>query len=63
MATGEKVCKNCKRFVTGDKCPVCNLNQFSRTFKGVIYVNDPTNSEVCELLGFKVPGKYALWVK
>ena len=59
----QKVCRKCKRIVIEDKCPVCNVAEFSRTWKGVILVNDPKGSQIAELLGIKVPGKYALWVK
>lgn len=59
----EKVCRKCKLIVKGPKCPACGANDFTRTWKGVIMVNNPEGSEVCELLGLKAPGRYALWVK
>ena len=59
----DKVCRNCKIFVKGNVCPVCNQANFSRTWKGIIIVNDPADSEVAQLLGIKVPGKYCLWCK
>ena len=31
-------------------CPVCNTASFSRTWKGVVVVNDPAASEVAKLL-------------
>jgi len=61
--TGEKVCRTCKRFVKGNVCPVCNKAEFSRTWKGILIVNDPVDSEVAKTIGITVPGKYALWVK
>ncbi len=63
MAEREKVCRHCKRFVAGDKCPVCGLNDFTRTWKGVVVVVDPNESEIAKLLGINAPGKYAIWVK
>ncbi|NIO19419.1 MAG: hypothetical protein GTN76_01390 [Candidatus Aenigmarchaeota archaeon] len=63
MVERGKVCKHCKRFVTVDKCPACNTKDFTRTWKGVIIVNDPENSEIAKLLGISAPGKYAIWVK
>ncbi|MFH1978154.1 MAG: transcription elongation factor subunit Spt4 [Candidatus Aenigmatarchaeota archaeon] len=63
MTTKEKVCRNCKRFVNSSKCPVCNQSNFSRSWKGVIYVNDPNSSEVAKLLGINAPGKYCLWTR
>jgi DNA-directed RNA polymerase subunit E" len=59
----DKVCRNCKRFVEDSKCPVCSQSNFSRSWKGTVVVNDPNGSEIAELLGIKVPGKYTLWVK
>lgn len=63
MAVKEKVCRNCKRFVRDSVCPVCSQSNFSRTWKGMIFVNDPNNSDIAKLLNITVPGKYALWVK
>ena len=59
----QKVCRKCKRIVLGSKCPVCGVAEFSRTWKGVVLVNDPKGSEIAQLLELSVPGKYALWVK
>jgi DNA-directed RNA polymerase subunit E" len=59
----DKVCRNCKRFVTGTACPACRTANFTRTWKGILIVNDPNGSEVAQLLGISAPGKYALWVK
>ncbi len=63
-----KVCKNCKIFVKDrkgqvDKCPICGMSSFSRTWKGIVYIKDPQESEVAKLLGFTMPGKYCIWVK
>jgi len=63
MATKEKVCKNCKIFVSDSKCPVCGESNFSRSWKGLMFINDPQTSEVAQLLGIKAPGKYAMWVR
>ena len=62
-ASGDKACRNCKLFVKGGVCPICNQSNFSRSWKGVIIVNDPTESEVAQLLEIKTPGRYCLWVK
>ena len=50
-------------FVKGDVCPLCNQANFSRSWKGVILVVDPNESEIAKLLELKAPGKYCLWVK
>jgi len=59
----EKVCRNCKRFVLGDECPICKGKSFSRSWKGVVLVIDPAESEIAHAMGIKVPGKYCVWVK
>ncbi len=63
MAVKDKVCRACKRFVAGSKCPICNQSNFSRSWKGLVVINNPAESEVAQLLGINAPGKYCLWVK
>ncbi|UCC91682.1 MAG: hypothetical protein JSV39_00185 [Candidatus Aenigmatarchaeota archaeon] len=63
MVEKEKVCKHCRRFVLEEKCPACGTKDFTKTWKGVIVINDPNESEIAVLLGITAPGKYALWVK
>ncbi len=63
MAVKDKVCRSCKRFVQGSKCPVCNQSNFSRSWKGLVVINSPQESEVAKLLDINHPGKYCLWVK
>ena len=63
MASREKVCRNCKRFVRGSVCPVCSQSSFSRSWKGIVYINDPSGSEIAKSMDLKVPGKYTVWVK
>jgi DNA-directed RNA polymerase subunit E" len=63
MVDREVVCKHCRRFVIGDTCPACNTKDFTKTWKGVVVINDPEGSEIAKLLEINAPGKYALWVK
>lgn len=65
MTGKDKVCRHCKLFVEGNttKCPICDKAEFSRTWKGVVFINDPANSEVAKIMDIKAPGKYCLWVK
>jgi len=63
MTVKEKVCRNCKRFVRESVCPVCRQSNFSRSWKGVVLINDPNGSEIAGALGITVPGRYCLWVK
>lgn len=62
MADKGKVCKNCKRIVSESKCPVCNLSNFSRTWKGLVIINDP-NSDIGKMVGATSPGKFCLWAR
>lgn len=63
MSEKEKVCKHCKRFVKDSKCPACGTSDFSKTWKGILVIKDPKESEIAQFLGIKAPGKYAFWVK
>lgn len=63
MASKEKVCRDCKRFVKGNVCPICRQSNFSRSWKGIVVVIDPEGSEIAQNLGIKAPGKYAIWVR
>ncbi len=63
MAQRDKVCKNCRLFVEGSVCPICKQSQFSRSWKGIVIINDPKESEVAKVMGITMPGRYAIWVK
>lgn len=63
MAARDKVCRNCRLFVKGTSCPLCNQANFSRTWKGLIVVANPQESAVAKELGIAAPGRYCLWVK
>jgi DNA-directed RNA polymerase subunit E" len=63
MVEKEKVCKLCKRFVEDEECPACRAKEFTKTWKGIVIVNDPNESEIAKLLGITAPGRYAIWVK
>jgi len=56
----EKACKQCRRIVEGEICPVCKDSQLTATWKGLIIIVDPENSEIAKKLNIKIPGKYAL---
>ena len=63
MTVKEKVCRNCRLFVQGSVCPICKQSQFSRSWKGLVVINDPNNSEIAKVMGLTVPGQSAMWVK
>jgi len=58
--TKGKICKKCKIFVEGDKCPLCQGNQFTENWKGKIIVLNPEQSEIARKLDIKQKGSYAI---
>lgn len=63
MGQKDKVCKNCKLFVEGSDCPLCRQANFSRSWKGLLVINDPADSQLAAAMSIKAPGKYCVWVK
>ena len=61
--TKKKVCKKCKLFVEGDKCPICNGTSFSTNWKGRISIIDPKRSFIAKVMGFEHKGEYAIKVR
>lgn len=58
-----KVCKRCKLFVTGNKCPLCNDNQFSENWKGRLFIFNAEKSEIAKHINAKAKGEYAIKVR
>jgi len=63
MAERGKVCRSCRLFVDGNSCPLCNGTNFSRSWKGMVIIKNPAESEIAKTLGITTKGKYCLWVK
>lgn len=63
MKIKEKACLNCKVVYEGDKCPICNENIFTESFKGKVYINDPENSEVAKNMKINNKGMFAIKTK
>ena len=59
----KKACNQCKLMVIGDKCPLCQGNDFSENWKGRIYIFDAEHSEIAKKLAMKVKGEYAIKTK
>ncbi len=59
----KKVCKKCKIFVKGDKCPICKGNQFTTIWQGRINILDANKSMIAEKVGIKEKGEYAIKVR
>lgn len=58
-----KVCRKCKIFVTGAKCPLCSNNQFSENWKGRVFIVDAEKSEIAKHIGVTAKGEYAIKVR
>ncbi len=58
----EKACRNCKRLVKGNVCPICKSSDLTMNWRGIIVVLD-TNSEIAKEAKITSPGKYAVRVK
>ncbi|MBT3691188.1 DNA-directed RNA polymerase subunit E'' [Candidatus Woesearchaeota archaeon] len=56
----KKACKTCKILVEGNKCPLCQGNQFSESLKGKIIVLNAEKSEIAKKIGIKIKGEYAI---
>ena len=59
----KKVCKKCKIFITGGKCPLCQGSVFSENWKGKLVILNPEKSEIAKKINIKVKGEYAIRVK
>lgn len=59
----EQACKTCRRLIKGDLCPTCKSNEVTKTWRGIIVIFDPANSDVAKESGIASPGKFAVKVK
>lgn len=60
----EKACEECRRIVEeGDECPVCKSKDLSSSWKSLLIVYDPENSEMAEEADISSPGRYAIRVR
>lgn len=59
----KKVCKNCRLFVDGEKCPVCKGNQFSTNWQGRINIINSEKSVVAKKIDASADGEYVVKVR
>ncbi len=59
----KKVCRKCRLFVEGNKCPICGGDDFTTTHSGAAEIVDPDKSEIAEEMGIQTGGKFALRVR
>ena len=56
----KKACRQCKRIVRGNLCPVCKT-ETTTNFQGIVVIFD-VESELAKKLGITSPGTYAIRV-
>lgn len=54
------MCKNCKRLVIGERCPVCGTESLIETWKGRVIIIEPEKSEIAKKMKLESAGEYAL---
>lgn len=59
----QKACKICKKIHEEDKCPNCESNDSTDSFKGRVIVMNPEKSEIAEKLNIHKKGNFAIKVK
>lgn len=59
----EKACKNCKKIYEGDRCPKCNSQEFTESWKGRVVIVNPEQSEIAKKLKISEKGIYAIKTK
>jgi RNA polymerase subunit RPABC4/transcription elongation factor Spt4 len=61
--TKEKACLTCKVIFSGERCPICNETSFSDSFKGVVHIFNPEDSEIAKNMEIKQKGEFAIKTK
>lgn len=56
----KKACKNCKRILSGTKCPICKTSKVIETWKGKVIIIDAEKSEIAKKLSIKDSGEFAI---
>lgn len=59
----KKYCRNCKIFVKGSNCTICNGTEFTENFQGRLFITDANKSEIAKKLDIKHSGEYAIKVR
>jgi DNA-directed RNA polymerase subunit E" len=62
MVKRQYVCRGCRRFTTEKECLICKSTDLSASWKGLVIIIDPSESEIAKNLNITTPGKYALFV-
>ena len=56
----KKACRQCKRIVRGNTCPVCKV-ETTTNFQGIVVIFD-IESDIAKKLNITAPGTYAIRV-
>ena len=59
----EQACRECRRIVESQVCPICNSASLSREWSGYVVIIDPKESIIARRLEINLPGRYALKVR
>jgi DNA-directed RNA polymerase subunit E" len=59
----EQACRECRRIVEGQICPICNSASLSKDWSGYVVIIDPKDSILAQKLEISLPGRYALKVR
>ena len=51
----EQACRECRRIVEGQVCPICNSASLSKDWSGYVVIIDPKESIIAERLEIKLP--------
>lgn len=56
----KKACKKCRTIYTTGKCPKCESEEYSDTFKGKVVIFDPKESEIAKNMKLNDKGEFAV---
>ena len=59
----EQACRECRRIVEGQTCPICSTASLSKDWSGYVVIIDPKESILAQKLEITLPGRYALKVR
>ena len=58
-----KACKRCSTLFEGNKCPNCESTDSTDSWKGIIHVLNPEESEISKKIKINKKGVYAIKTK
>ncbi len=56
----KRVCKRCRIFIEGNKCPICSGSEFTEGWKGRVIILNPSESEIAKKISINKEGTYAI---